>query len=268
MIVVNCRLIIRGVDYVKLDGCYADTDSMDEGYPKFGAFLNATGRPMVYSCSWPAYMEANQTDYKKIAKHCNLWRNYGDIDDSYQVMKAIANHFGQQQDVFSPNAGIGAWNDPDMLLIGNYGLSQEQARMQMAIWAILAAPLLMSADMDTIRPEDKAILLNRQAIAINQDRLGVPGRMIYKKNKEQVWVRFLEGDSVAVVLVNHNTDGMPRLMSFNPSRMGVNKKKGYRVLNVFEPNETYPIYHPGKGQTLRYRVHVSGCVFLRFDPEK
>lgn len=239
---------------------------MDEGYPKFGAYLNATNRPMVYSCSWPAYMNENQTDYKKIAKHCNLWRNYGDIDDSYRVMKVIANHFAKNQDIFSANAGVGAWNDPDMLLIGNYGLSLEQNRMQMAIWAILAAPLLMSADMDTIRAEDRAILLNRDAIAINQDRLGVPGRRIYDKNDEQVWVRFLENDAVAVVLVNHNTDGMPRLMSFNPSSVGVNKKKSYAVRNVFEPNEKYPNYRPGSGASLRYRVHVSGCVFLRFDP--
>lgn len=57
-------------------------------------------------------MEPNQTDYKKIAKHCNLWRNYGDIDDSYAVMHNIADHFGKQQDTFSANAGIGAWNDP------------------------------------------------------------------------------------------------------------------------------------------------------------
>lgn len=52
-----------GVDYVKLDGCYAETDSMNEGYPKFGAFLNATNRPMVYSCSWPAYMQDKVETY-------------------------------------------------------------------------------------------------------------------------------------------------------------------------------------------------------------
>lgn len=187
-----------------------------------------------------------------------MWRNYGDIDDSYRVLKVIANHFADNQDRFSANAGVGAWNDPDMLLIGNYGLSVEQSRMQMAIWAILAAPLLMSADMDTIRPEDRAILLNSDAIAINQDRLGIPGRRIYNKNDQQVWIRFLEGDSVAVALVNHNTDGMPRLMSFNPSSIGVNKKSSYRIVNVFEPDQKYPDYKPGRNSTVKYRVHVSG----------
>lgn len=45
------------VDYVKLDGCYADINQMDEGYPEFGRLLNRTGRPMIYSCSWPVYQE-------------------------------------------------------------------------------------------------------------------------------------------------------------------------------------------------------------------
>lgn len=73
-----------GVDYVKLDGCYADIKQMDTGYPQMGEFLNKTNRPMVYSCSWPAYQEGTiQPNYEKIAKYCNLWRNYDDIQDSF-----------------------------------------------------------------------------------------------------------------------------------------------------------------------------------------
>jgi alpha-N-acetylgalactosaminidase len=59
-----------------------------------------------------------------------------------------------------------------MLIIGNFGLSYEQSKTQMAIWAILAAPLLMSVDLRTIRPEYKAILQNRKIIAVDQDPLG------------------------------------------------------------------------------------------------
>lgn len=81
---------------------------MDEGYPKFGQYLNATQRPMVYSCSWPAYMPLDTPDYKKIAKYCNLWRNYGDIDDSYESLTQISNHFGDYQNVYNPNAGPSA----------------------------------------------------------------------------------------------------------------------------------------------------------------
>lgn len=66
------------------------------------------------------------------------------------------------------------------LIIGNFGLSYEQSKVQMAIWAILAAPLLMSTDLRTIRPEYKAILQNKKIIAIDQDKLGIQGRRIYK----------------------------------------------------------------------------------------
>lgn len=66
------------------------------------------------------------------------------------------------------------------MIIGNFGLSYEQSKTQMAMWAIFAAPLLMSVDLRTIRPEYKAILQNRKIITVNQDRLGIQGRRIYK----------------------------------------------------------------------------------------
>lgn len=70
-------------------------------------------------------------------------------------------YFAENQDRIAPNAAPGHWNDPDMLLIGNFGLSLEQSQAQMALWAILAAPLLMSNDLDNIRPEFQEILLNQ-----------------------------------------------------------------------------------------------------------
>lgn len=66
------------------------------------------------------------------------------------------------------------------LIIGNFGLSYEQSRSQMALWAIMASPLLMSVDLRTIRPEFKAILQNREVIGINQDPLGIQGRRVHK----------------------------------------------------------------------------------------
>lgn len=95
-------------------------------------------------------------------------------------METIIDYYGNNQDVIVPIAGPGHWNDPDMLIIGNFGLSYEQSKTQMAIWAILAAPLLMSVDLRTIRPEYKAILQNKKIIAVDQDQLGIQGRRIYK----------------------------------------------------------------------------------------
>lgn len=95
-------------------------------------------------------------------------------------MESIIDYYGNNQDSIVPNAGPGHWNDPDMLIIGNFGLSYEQSKTQMALWAILAAPLLMSVDLRTIRPEYKAILQNKKIIAVDQDPLGIQGRRIYK----------------------------------------------------------------------------------------
>lgn len=69
------------------------------------------------------------------------------------------------------------------LIIGNFGLSYEQSKTQMAMWAIFAAPLLMSVDLRTIKPDYKAILQNKKIIQVNQDRLGIQGRRIYKVSR-------------------------------------------------------------------------------------
>lgn len=94
-------------------------------------------------------------------KHCNLWRNWDDIEDSWASVQYITNYFAANQTRIQPHAGPGHWNDPDMLIIGNYGLTVDQSKSQMAIWAILAAPLIMSNDLKAVRPEFKAILQNR-----------------------------------------------------------------------------------------------------------
>lgn len=72
------------------------------------------------------------------------------------------------------------------LIIGNYGLSLDQARVQMAVWSVLAAPLLMSVDLATIRPEFKEILLNKEIIAVDQDPLGKQGLRIWNSSNCEV----------------------------------------------------------------------------------
>ncbi|KAM7056487.1 alpha-N-acetylgalactosaminidase isoform 3-T4 [Acridotheres tristis] len=176
-----------GVDMLKLDGCYSSAEEQAKGYPEMARALNATGRPIVYSCSWPAYQgglppkwSPCQVNYTILAEICNLWRNYDDIQDSWESVLSIVDWFFTNQDVLQPAAGPGHWNDPDMLIIGNFGLSYEQSRSQMALWTVMAAPLLMSTDLRTISPSAKEILQNRLMIQINQDPLGIQGRRIAK----------------------------------------------------------------------------------------
>ncbi|XP_072450972.1 alpha-galactosidase A [Chiloscyllium punctatum] len=204
-----------GVDLLKFDGCnFINLDIMIEGYKNMSLALNKTGRDIVYSCEWPFYLwpfkEPNYTDIKK---YCNHWRNYGDIDDSWGSVKTIIDWTANHQSLIAPVAGPGGWNDPDMLVIGNFGLSRDQQMTQMALWAIMAAPLLMSNDLRNIDADSKALLQNRYVIAINQDPLGVQGQRVSKLRNFELWSRPLAGGGFAYAVVNRAEIGGPQKFS-------------------------------------------------------
>jgi len=241
-----------GVDYVKLDGCYSEPSTMETGYPEFGSYLNKTGRPMVYSCSWPAYQIGDHPNYPAIAEHCNLWRNFDDISDSWESVLSIIDFYGTDTDSFSSYAGPGHWNDPDMLIIGNYGLSLDQARAQMGMWCMLAAPLIMSADLRNIRPEFRDILLNRDLIKLDQDPLGKQAKRILVQQHIHVYTRpvmpmYKDKASVAVAWLSRWTEGTPLTVSCNLTSLGLDHPQGYlatdlftgRQLGTFKPEDTF-----------------------------
>ncbi|XP_013147924.1 PREDICTED: alpha-galactosidase A-like isoform X3 [Papilio polytes] len=107
-----------GVDYIKVDGCFVEESFLNTAYIKFGHYLNKTERPIVYSCSWPYYIEFkhNKTpDYSKVSAHCNLWRNYHDVYTSWPSVRDIVNHYKMAYSTLYQHHGPGGWNDPDML---------------------------------------------------------------------------------------------------------------------------------------------------------
>ncbi|XP_030301714.1 alpha-N-acetylgalactosaminidase [Calypte anna] len=224
-----------GVDMLKLDGCYSSGTEQAEGYPKMAMALNATGRPIVYSCSWPAYQGGlpPKVNYTILAKFCNLWRNYNDIEDSWDSVLSILDWFSTNQDELQPAAGPGHWNDPDMLIIGNFGLSYEQSRSQMALWTVMAAPLLMSTDLRTISPSAKEILQNRLMIQINQDPLGIQGRRIVKEKFHiEVFLRPLSNDASALVFFSRRTD-MPFRYTTSLEKLHFPEDGVYEVEDVY-----------------------------------
>ncbi|CAI7993969.1 Alpha-N-acetylgalactosaminidase [Geodia barretti] len=209
-----------GVDMVKVDGCYANETVFAEGYPAMGKALNATGRPIVYSCSWPAYLK--DPDYATISKTCNLWRNYDDIQDSWDSVLSIILHYAEGQDVF-----------------GNL----DQQMSQMAMWAIFASPLLMSNDLWNIPEDSREILQNPEVIAVNQDKLGVQGKLVSssttshphspKETTLYVFAKPLSTGSVAVALLNTDDQGTPRNMTVSLQEAGL-KVTSARVRDLFE----------------------------------
>ncbi|TMW46785.1 hypothetical protein DOY81_008135, partial [Sarcophaga bullata] len=224
------------VDYVKLDGCYASPREMDRGYASFQQILNSTGRHMIFSCSWPVYQiyAGIQPNLSLVKENCNLWRSYDDIQDSWASVESIIDYFGNNQEHIAQYAGPGHWNDPDMLIVGNFGLSYDQAKTQFAIWSILASPLLISVDLRTIRPEFKDILQNKKIIDVNQDSLGLQGRRIYKHKGIEIWSKpikpvVLKFYSYAVAFVNRRTDGTPSDVAVTLKELGLVYPVGYRL---------------------------------------
>lgn len=262
-----------GVDYLKLDGCNSNIFTMEAGYSLMSRFLNETGRPIVFSCSWPAYQEpiGIHPNYEKMKQVCNLWRNWDDINDSWDDLTNIMKWFSDNQDRLAKNAGPGHWNDPDMLLVGNFGLSYAQSQAQMAIWAIMAAPLIMSVDLRTIEPKFRELLLNKDVIAINQDSLGIQGLLVFKKDDIDFWTRpinpVVDGrKSYAIGLVSHRVDGYPYRVNFTLADLNLNVSYGYLLQDVFESTVLHETV--GLSDLIFARVQPTGAVLLKAIPKK
>nr|XP_006815607.1 PREDICTED: alpha-N-acetylgalactosaminidase-like [Saccoglossus kowalevskii] len=225
-----------GIDYLKFDGCNSLPWTMDKGYPEMTRALNKTGRPIFYSCEWPLYQRAVliKPNYNLIRENCNLWRNFDDINDSWDSVLSVINFYTNEQDKLIAAAGPGGWNDPDMLVIGDFGLSYDQSKSQMAMWSIFAAPLMMSADLRTISDEAKEILLNKEVIAVDQDALGKMGRRVISVGNIDVWCRPLVDGCYAVVFFNKAVGGGPSNVTVTLEEIGFTKTvEKYALRDLF-----------------------------------
>ena len=122
----------------------------------------------------------------------NLWRTTGDINDTWERMSEIG--FGQIG--LARYAGPGHWNDPDMLEVGNGGMTEDEYRTHMSLWAILAAPLLAGNDLSKMSPETLAILTNKEVIAVDQDRLGKQGDRASALGQTEIWTKPLSNGAL------------------------------------------------------------------------
>jgi alpha-galactosidase len=214
-----------GIDYLKYDWCGARTLYTDEEMPavyqKMGEALLKTGRPIVYSlCQY------GRLDVWKWGASVggNLWRTTGDIRDTWESMTGI----GFRQNELAPYAKPGHWNDPDMLEIGNGGMTDTEYRTHMSLWAMLAAPLLAGNDLRNMTPETLAILTNREVIAVDQDKLGQQGKQVWKSGDQEIWTRPLSGGAMAVAVFNRGKEEAK--VTINWTNLGVTKETLIRDL--------------------------------------
>ena len=203
-----------GIDYLKYDMCsfipdvmmkQAPNDKAEQmrlmiaAYDKMNKALKATGRPIVFSLL-PVWLGCGLGvgtlgGRQPLAHHR---RHTPDWDRIYAILS--------QQEGLEKYSGPGHWNDPDMLEVGNGKLSLAENRTHFSMWAMLAAPLLAGNDLPNMKPEIKAILTNRDVIAIDQDRLGKQGARIYSDGEVEVWSRHLTGGALAVAVINVGSD--------------------------------------------------------------
>jgi alpha-galactosidase len=186
-----------GVDYVKEDWCYADSLDAPTQYARFRDALAQAGRPIVFSiCEWGSH-----TPWAWAPAIGNLWRTTTDIDDSWSSMLSNLDISGQH----AAAAGPGAWNDPDMLEVGNGGMTDDEYRAHFSLWAIMAAPLMAGNDVRDMGAATRTILTNAEVIAVDQDSLGAQGTLVAEPAPElQVWMKPLRDGSRAVVLLNRS----------------------------------------------------------------
>lgn len=230
-----------GMDFLKYDWCSAEDvykpDQMQAAYRKMDDALLSTHRPILYSlCQYG--LEGVWEWGRSVGG--NMWRTTDDITDNYYVMIL----WGLSQSGLERYAGPGGWNDPDNLQIGrghevggtpeaeraisNGGMSQNEEKSQMSLWCLLAAPLIGGNDLTRMDQATRAILTNREVIAVDQDRAGIQAHLVSLMGPVQIWAKPLADGTKAVGLFNTDWGPMPVTLRFRD--IGISGKASVRDL--------------------------------------
>jgi alpha-galactosidase len=177
-----------GVDYLKYDWCNHGTANAEETYKTMRDALHAAGRSVVFSlCEW-----GNNKPWLWAEDVGHLWRTTGDVTDCYDCQAVYSVGWKQILNVqigLEKYAGPDHWNDPDMLEVGNPGLSTAESRAQFSMWCMLAAPLMAGNDVRNMSEAIRRILTNREVIALDQDPLGKQGYQFMTHPGKEIWAK-------------------------------------------------------------------------------
>ncbi|XP_022091575.1 alpha-N-acetylgalactosaminidase-like isoform X2 [Acanthaster planci] len=249
-----------GIDLVKMDACWnLGKEKMGEGYINMSKALDHSGRPILFSCEWAHEASPNFTE---IAEYCNSFRDYGDIQDDWNVVLHVIDWFAEHQAVLYNASGPGGYNDADFIIAGDFSLSTTQAKSQFAMWTMITSQLFLSSDLRTLDPQAKAIVLNKEVLAVNQDKLGKMGQRIYKDSTFEIWTKELINHSYAAVLFSRATD-MPHNHTVTMKELGFPDPMGYSVRDLFASKDL-GFFKPST--PLSFMVDPSGVVLIRAMP--
>ncbi|HVK22094.1 MAG TPA: NPCBM/NEW2 domain-containing protein [Actinokineospora sp.] len=194
-----------GIDLLKYDNCGDHLgQTHQQRYEAMGKALRATGRDIVYSiCNWGG-QDAGGIGPWIFGPTVggNLWRTTGDISDNWGSVVSLLD----RQKGLETFSKVGGWNDPDMLEVGNGGMTDTEYRSHFSLWALLNSPLIAGNDLSTMSAATKTILTNADIIAVNQDWGGSQGRLMRDLgNNLQVWGKPMADGSVVAALFNRGT---------------------------------------------------------------
>ena len=224
-------------DYVKIDWCNAE--GMDEAtsYRKLYQAQRATGRPIVHGvCSWGHGHP--WTGWGAASSH--LWRTTGDICAPGKVNWNNAVRIATVNQSLYQNAGPGYWNDPDMLIVGMPDMTDQRNRTIFSLWCLMASPLIAGNNLCDMPPATVAVLTNLEAIAVNQDPLGIQGHIIRQANGTSVWAgkRLYDG-SQAIVLWNQQAT--PAEMHISRADLNLDPSANVFVRDLWKHETTGPL---------------------------
>ena len=218
-----------GFDYLKYDWAPWEADDV----AAMADALKASGRDIVYSLSNSAPFDL-AAEWARLA---NCWRTTGDLFGTWDSLCRIA----FTQDRWTPYAGPGHWNDPDMLVVGptRFGtLTLDEQITHMTVWALLAAPLMIGFDLAAIDDFTSRLLCNDEVLAVNQDPLGKQGRCLHELRRtdeqgqaqthEHIFARKLHDGSLAVGLINRADE--PREVQATWAELGLTGPRRVRDL--------------------------------------
>ena len=257
-----------GVDYLKYDWCNTGNMSAPDAYLLMRNALEAAGRPIVFSiCEWGT---SQPWEWGGGVGH--LWRTTFDIRPCWDCGERVLckgvqveNFMGftkilDLQEGLEAYAGPGHWNDPDMLEVGNGELTLIENRAHFSLWCMLAAPLMMGNDIRIASPEILDILLNKEAIAVNQDALGLQGEKVRDEGALEVWSKQLGDGSRAVVLFNRS--GRAQEMNVQWTEIGYPDRMNAKVRDLWEKADL-GVYAGRYADT----VPSHGVLMLRITPQ-
>ncbi|MFI5527083.1 NPCBM/NEW2 domain-containing protein [Kitasatospora sp. NPDC051853] len=243
-----------GVDYLKYDNCNNQNVDAQQRYKAMGDALKATGRDILYSiCDWGW---SQPWDWAREVG--DSWRTTGDISDSWSSMIGIA----RSNMAHAAHAQPGAWNDPDMLEVGNGGMTDTEYRTHFSLWAQMAAPLLIGSDLRTASPATLEILTNKDVIAVDQDPLGRQGTVISDTGGLVVMSKPLADGSRSITLTNE-TD-TPQALTTTAEAAGIGGARHYQLRDLWTHRTTTL---PGDG-TVSATVPPHGTAMYRLTPSE